>query len=173
MLDMTLKNLSGICSVRKLQIATAESCTGGLIAKLITDCAGSSVWFERGFITYSNLAKEQMLCVGADLLSRHGAVSEPVAAAMAEGALKFSQAQYSLSVTGIAGPGGGTDNKPVGTVCFGWAFWDNDKEAMCSMTSTRLFSGSREKIRSQTAVSSLQKLYELISSREYRRNTCD
>ncbi|KTD25017.1 putative 17.2kDa protein, CinA-related competence damage protein [Legionella lansingensis] len=104
-----------------LQIATAESCTGGLIAGLLTDLPGSSHWFERGFVTYSNLAKEEMLGITPDLIQLHGAVSEQIAEAMALGALRYSAADISLAVTGIAGPEGGSAHKPVGTVCFAWA----------------------------------------------------
>ena len=99
---------------RGLRVATAESCTGGLVAGAITAIAGSSDWFERGFVTYSNAAKSEMLGVPAELIDRHGAVSEPVAAAMAEGAVTSSAADCALSVTGVAGPGGGTATKPVG-----------------------------------------------------------
>jgi nicotinamide-nucleotide amidase len=102
--------------VSKLMIAAAESCTGGLIAALFTEIAGSSDVFERGFVTYSNEAKEDLLGVPTDLIHKHGAVSEPVARAMAEGALKHSLAQIAVAVTGIAGPGGGTAQKPVGLV---------------------------------------------------------
>lgn len=101
---------------RGLKIATAESCTGGLIAGLLTEIAGASDVFERGFVTYSNLAKEQLLGVPASLIRQHGAVSESVARAMAEGAIRNSTAQMAIAVTGIAGPGGGSDEKPVGLV---------------------------------------------------------
>ena len=102
-------------------LATAESCTGGWIAQVITDIAGSSAWFERGFVTYSNAAKHDMLGVPEATIAMHGAVSEAVARAMAQGALAHSLAQVSVAVTGIAGPGGGSPSKPVGTVCFAWA----------------------------------------------------
>ena len=102
-------------------MATAESCTGGLIAGACTDLSGSSAWFERGFVTYSNAAKTEMLGVDAALIATHGAVSEAVARAMAIGALRHSRAQVSLAVTGVAGPTGGSADKPVGTVWFGWA----------------------------------------------------
>ncbi|MEW6442455.1 MAG: CinA family nicotinamide mononucleotide deamidase-related protein [bacterium] len=107
-------------AARGLRIATAESCTGGLVAKLLTDTPGSSGWMETGWVTYSNAAKERFLGVPAGLLSRHGAVSEPVALAMLEGALERSGAQVGIAVTGIAGPEGGTADKPVGTVCIAW-----------------------------------------------------
>ena len=100
----------------RLKIATAESCTGGLVAALMTDIAGSSAVFERGFITYSNKAKEEMLGVPGDVLADFGAVSEPVARMMAEGAMANSRANVSVAITGVAGPGGGTRMKPVGTV---------------------------------------------------------
>lgn len=106
---------------KSLMLATAESCTGGLVAAAITDVSGSSGWFERGFVTYSNEAKSTMLGVPAKLIRDHGAVSEEVARAMAEGALLNSRAQVSLSITGVAGPNGGTPEKPVGMVCFGWS----------------------------------------------------
>jgi nicotinamide-nucleotide amidase len=101
-------------------LATAESCTGGLVAAACTDLAGSSTWFERGFVTYSNAAKTELLGVDAALIATHGAVSEPVARAMAAGALAHSAAQLSIAITGIAGPTGGSADKPVGTVWFGW-----------------------------------------------------
>lgn len=106
---------------RGWSLSTAESCTGGLVAAACTELSGSSVWFERGFVTYSNAAKTEMLGVPAALIEAHGAVSEPVARAMAEGALRHSSAQVALSITGVAGPMGGSVDKPVGTVCFAWA----------------------------------------------------
>src|ERR1700710_1922946 len=106
--------------MRELMVATAESCTGGLVAGALTGIGGSSAWFERGFVTYSNHAKIEMLGVAPDIIETHGAVSEETARAMAQGALLESRAQAALSVTGIAGPTGGTRDKPVGTVCFGW-----------------------------------------------------
>ncbi len=112
--------LAEILQKRGWMMATAESCTGGLIAGACTDLPGSSAWFERGFVTYSNAAKTGMLGVDAALIDTHGAVSEPVARAMAEGALRRSLAQVSVAVTGVAGPTGGSVDKPVGTVWFGW-----------------------------------------------------
>ena len=112
--------LAEILQQRGWMMATAESCTGGLIAGACTDLSGSSAWFERGFVTYSNAAKTGMLGVDAALIDTHGAVSEPVARAMAEGALRRSFAQVSVAVTGVAGPTGGSVDKPVGTVWFGW-----------------------------------------------------
>ena len=106
---------------RRVRIATAESCTGGLVAGAVTAVAGSSQWFERGFVTYSDESKVEALAVPAATLARFGAVSEETALAMAQGALRSGQAQWSVAVTGIAGPDGGTPGKPVGTVCFAWA----------------------------------------------------
>jgi len=162
MIDDTLNNLADICINDSLQIATAESCTGGLVAKLITDLAGSSQWFERGFVTYSNLAKEQMLGVDGQLLTDFGAVSEPVAEAMAKGALNHSQAQFALSITGIAGPEGGTKTKPIGLVCFGWAYYSMANKEIAATTCSQQFSGDRDAVRNQSALFSLQKIYEII-----------
>lgn len=124
------------------KLVTAESCTGGLIASKITDIPGSSSWFERGFVTYSNLSKQQMLDVPEQIIQTFGAVSEETAIAMAEGALKRSAGQISLAVTGIAGPGGGTENKPVGTVCFAWATSGIKTRSQC-----QFISGDRAHIR--------------------------
>jgi nicotinamide-nucleotide amidase len=112
--------LADALRARGLMLATAESCTGGLIAGACTDLSGSSDWFERGFVTYSNAAKTELLGVPAALIEAHGAVSEPVARAMAEGAVAHSAATLSVAVTGVAGPTGGSADKPVGTVWFGW-----------------------------------------------------
>ena len=112
--------LAEILQKRGWMMATAESCTGGLIAGACTDLPGSSAWFERGFVTYSNAAKTGMLGVDAALIDTHGAVSEPVARSMAEGAQRRARAQVSVAVTGVAGPTGGSVGKPVGTVWFGW-----------------------------------------------------
>ncbi len=106
---------------RQVRVATAESCTGGLVAAAITAVAGSSDWFERGFVTYSNAAKVDLLAVPSATLARFGAVSTETALAMAEGALRGGGAQWAVAVTGVAGPSGGTATKPVGTVCFAWA----------------------------------------------------
>lgn len=106
---------------RGWRLTTAESCTGGLVSAACTELSGSSDWFDRGFVTYSNAAKTEMLGVPAALIEAHGAVSEPVAIAMAEGALRHSSAQVALSITGVAGPTGGSADKPVGTVYFAWA----------------------------------------------------
>ena len=120
-LNGTLTDLAHALIARGWCLATAESCTGGLVSAACTELSGSSEWFERGFVTYSNAAKTEMLGVSAALIEAHGAVSEPVARAMAEGALRHSSAQVALSITGVAGPTGGSADKPVGTVCFAWA----------------------------------------------------
>ena len=130
---------------REMMIATAESCTGGLVAAAFTDIAGSSAWFERGFVTYSNHAKIEMLGVRPDMIELHGAVSEDVARAMAEGALLESRAQVALAITGVAGPGGGTRAKPVGTVCFAWVVMEQAAQA-----ETMHFDGDRAEVRERS-----------------------
>jgi len=142
---------------RGLKLATAESCTGGWIAQAVTSVAGRSQWFERGFVTYSNEAKKEMLGVRAATLSRHGAVSEETAREMASGALKRSRAQVAVAVTGIAGPGGGTRKKPVGMVCFAWA---HKRGAPGSATCR--FGGGRERIRRRSVAFALQGLLERL-----------
>lgn len=125
-------------------LATAESCTGGWIAQTVTAIPGSSAWFDRGFVTYSNVAKLDMLGVTETTLAQHGAVSEATARAMAQGALKHSRGDWSVAVTGIAGPDGGTPEKPVGMVCFAWAQRDGGCEAL-----TCQFAGDRAEVRQQ------------------------
>jgi nicotinamide-nucleotide amidase len=133
--------------------ATAESCTGGLVAGAITDVAGSSAWFERGFVTYSNEAKMEVLGVPDAVLREHGAVSEATARAMAEGALTRTRAHLCVAVTGIAGPGGGSAGKPVGTVCFAWA-----GRGLPTTAITRRFAGSRADVRRAAVVAALEGL---------------
>jgi nicotinamide-nucleotide amidase len=139
-------------------LATAESCTGGLIAKCVTDLPGSSSWFERGWVTYSNRAKQEDLGVGGGLLKRHGAVSEPVARAMARGALRASGADGAVAVTGIAGPDGAAAAKPVGTVWIAWA----RRRGRGMRVEARLFrfAGPRDAVRRQTAAAALKGLLE-------------
>jgi nicotinamide-nucleotide amidase len=149
--------LADLMLKRQWMLATAESCTGGMIAAACTDLAGSSVWFERGFVTYSNKAKSDMLGVPAELIASHGAVSEPVARAMASGALQNSRAQVALSVTGIAGPSGGSPDKPVGTVWFGWATPDGVWSEM------QHFDGDRAAVRQATLEHSLSRLIALLT----------
>jgi nicotinamide-nucleotide amidase len=153
----TLATLAGTrLKARRAMLATAESCTGGGIAAAVTAIAGSSEWFDRGFVTYSNQAKEDMLGVPREVLEAHGAVSEPVAREMALGALRHSQAQWSVAVTGIAGPGGGSEAKPVGTVCLGWAGPSGARVV------TRHFEGDREQVRRQTVIAALQGIIESL-----------
>jgi nicotinamide-nucleotide amidase len=140
---------------RGWRLATAESCTGGLIAAACTDLAGSSDWFERGFVTYSNAAKTELLGVPAELIAQHGAVSEPVARAMAAGAVAHSHAQVSVAVTGVAGPAGGSEDKPVGTVWLGWCVG-----GQCS-TERQRFAGDRAAVRAQTVTHALHRLLAL------------
>ncbi len=139
-------------------LATAESCTGGLIAAACTDLAGSSDWFERGFVTYSNAAKTELLGVPAALIERHGAVSDAVVRAMAEGALAHSRAQVSLAVTGIAGPAGGSADKPVGTVWFGWCVAGQTEAQRCR------FDGDRSAVRAQATLHALRELARRLAA---------
>ena len=141
-------------------LATAESCTGGWVAQVVTSVAGSSAWFDRGFVTYSDAAKQELLGVGAETLRAHGAVSEATAREMARGALERSQATVAVSITGIAGPGGGTPEKPVGTVCFAWALRDGTKSG--TKSETRRFTGDRESIRRQSVVLALEGVFKAL-----------
>ncbi len=138
-------------------LATAESCTGGWIAKVCTDLAGSSAWFDRGLVTYSNRAKTEELGVRPATLDRYGAVSEMVAAEMARGARDAAHVDYAISVSGIAGPDGGGPDKPVGTVCFGWVGPDDEPE-----TETLHFAGDRDAVRRQTVAYALDGLIERL-----------
>lgn len=139
-----------------LSVATAESCTGGLIAKCLTDIAGSSDYFERGWVTYSNAAKRAELGVPAAVLERHGAVSEAVALAMARGALRRSSARVSIAVTGVAGPAGGTPDKPVGTVWIAWGL--QRQQGMLAYARLYRFRGGRNAVRRQAAAAALEGL---------------
>ena len=141
----------------EFKLATAESCTGGGAAQLVTSVAGSSEWFDRGFVTYTNVSKREMLGVKTTTLSRFGAVSEQTAREMADGAIAHSHAQAALAITGIAGPGGGTPEKPVGTVCFAWA---GKKRATRSVK--HHFTGDREAVRRQSIAVALQGLLEFF-----------
>ena len=137
-------------------LATAESCTGGMISAACTDLAGSSAWFERGFVTYSNAAKTELLGVDAALIAAHGAVSEEVARAMAAGAIARSQAQVSVAVTGVAGPTGGSRAKPVGTVCFAWSVGG------VVTSEVQHFPGDRAAVRAATVAHALEQLVRLL-----------
>lgn len=147
------------CAPRGLLLATAESCTGGWAAQVITHTAGSSAWFDRGFVTYSNEAKADMLGVRPETLEKYGAVSLEIASEMAAGALKNSKAMISLAITGIAGPTGGSPDKPVGTVCFAWCVVD--QAPSCER---RLFTGDRETIRRKAVIHALNGLATLANS---------
>lgn len=140
---------------RGWRVTTAESCTGGGIAQAITEIAGSSGWFDQAFVTYSNAAKQKLVGVPAELLAAHGAVSEPVAQAMAEGACAAAEADLAVAVSGIAGPGGAVPGKPVGTVCFAWS-----GPAGCR-SETRHFDGDRAAVRRQAVVHALAGLLAL------------
>ena len=142
---------------RGWMLATAESCTGGMIAAACTDLGGSSNWFERGFVTYSDAAKSELLGVDPGLIAQHGAVSEVVARAMAFGAVRHAHAQVGVAVTGVAGPTGGTPQKPVGTVWFGF-------QVDGQLTSeTRRFDGDRAAVREATVQHALRRLLELLA----------
>lgn len=157
-LEADLTQISATLLARRWMLATAESCSGGLIAAACTELSGSSQWFERGFVTYSNAAKMQCLGVPPELIERHGAVSEPVARAMAEGAVRHSAAQVALAVTGVAGPGGGSPGKPVGTVWFGWRL------AGGTHSELRQFTGDRAAVRAQTVRHALARLRALLGA---------
>jgi nicotinamide-nucleotide amidase len=143
---------------RGLMMATAESCTGGWIAEAITMVPGSSAWFERGFVTYTYISKREMLGVSGETLEQHGAVSETVVRQMVDGALRASHAQVAVAVSGTAGPGGGTPQKPVGTVCLAWGLKDGALRA-----ETRHFKGDREAVRRQSVAYALEILLEVVA----------
>lgn len=145
--------LGAALKARGFMLALAESCTGGMVAQAVTSVSGSSAWFDRGFVTYSNAAKIEMLGVSNQTLKDFGAVSEETAMEMALGALKNSHAQIAGSITGIAGPDGGTTEKPVGTVCFAWV-----EEGLPTQVTTKKFHGSREEIRQLATITMMAKL---------------
>lgn len=154
--DTLVEQLANALTARGWTMATAESCTGGLIAGACTDRAGSSDWFERGFVTYSNAAKTELLGVPADLIAAHGAVSEPVARAMAAGARAHAPVQLAVAVTGVAGPSGGSAEKPVGTVWFGWATPEG------VFTERQRFDGDRATVRRATVAHALAGLLQRL-----------
>ncbi len=153
------ERLGRLLRERGCLLVTAESCTGGWIAKCVTDVPGSSTWFERGFVTYSNAAKQELLGVGADVLARCGAVSEATALAMAAGALARSRAEVAVAVTGIAGPSGGTAEKPVGTVWIAWQLRNRPAQS-------RLFhfQGDREAVRRQAVAAALAGVIDTVAA---------
>jgi len=150
--------LGALLEQREWRVAAAESCTGGLVAGAITDIAGSSAWFERGFVTYSNAAKTEMLGVRAETLAAHGAVSEPTAREMVAGALERSSAHLAVAVTGIAGPSGGTLQKPVGLVCLAWG-----RRGGVVRSVTERFSGDRAAVREASVVTALEGLIRIAT----------
>lgn len=156
-LSSLLQDLSSSLIKLHWQLVTAESCTGGMVASAITEIPGSSTWFERGFVTYSNLSKQDLLGVSPNLISQHGAVSTEVAQAMALGALSHSVGQIALAVTGIAGPDGGSVEKPVGTVCFAWAIRNTSPRTL-----KKHFKGNRIEIRHAACYEALHGVLALI-----------
>jgi len=151
------QELARVLIKNHLHLSTAESCTGGMVAANITELAGSSEWFERGYVTYSNQSKSEDIDVSQNLIEQHGAVSDQVARAMALGAKHNSGSDLSLSITGIAGPTGGSPEKPIGTVCFAWTL-ANDQ----IVSETKHFEGNRQQIRQQACDFSLRKLLDLL-----------
>jgi len=157
-MDTLAAQLGALLKSYGLMLATAESCTGGGVAQEITEVAGSSAWFERGFVTYSNLSKQQMLGVRAETLEQHGAVSELTVREMVAGALQYSDAQVALAVSGIAGPDGGTADKPVGTVWFAWGIKHGETNAQ-----RHQLKGNRAEIRAQAVQIALQGVANLLN----------
>jgi nicotinamide-nucleotide amidase len=158
-LDELAGRVGSLLREQQRLLATAESCTGGWVAKCITDIAGSSAWFDRGFVTYSNRAKQDMLGVPAVTLEDHGAVSEATVSAMARGALTHSAADVSVAVSGIAGPGGAVPGKPVGTVCFAWLVAGGAPHV-----ETRQLVGDREAVRRQAVARALEGLVDVLGA---------
>lgn len=150
-LDALAAAIGAHCQAEGLVLASAESCTGGWVAQVVTSVSGSSEWFDRGFVTYSNAAKQEMLGVRGATLDRYGAVSEETAREMASGALARSGAGVALAVTGVAGPTGGTPEKPVGMVCFAWAWRNGPIESR-----TLRFTGDREHVRRESVLAALE-----------------
>ena len=157
-LEQLAARVGALLSKRGILLATAESCTGGWVAQTITAVPGSSAWFERGFVSYSNNAKQEMLGVRAATLETCGAVSEATAREMAEGALLYSHAQVSLAITGIAGPTGGTPDKPVGSVCLAWAGLGLE-----ALSQSWCFPGERADIRRLAVIAALQGLEDFLT----------
>ena len=151
------RRLGTICKKKKIVVTTAESCTGGGVATAMTRISGSAKWFERGFVTYTNIAKKEMLGVDEDTLKAHGAVSEEVAMEMARGALKHSYADVSVAITGIAGPTGAVPGKPLGTVHFAWGVRDGPVQAR-----RFIFKGNRVEVRIQSVYVAIQGLIDLL-----------
>jgi len=157
-MDILAAQVGALLKSHGLMLATAESCTGGGVAQAITEIAGSSAWFDRGFVTYSNLAKQQMLGVSEATLKQHGAVSEATVREMTAGALQHSAAQVALAVSGIAGPDGGTAEKPVGTVWFAWGLKNGETHAQRYQ-----LSGNRAEVREQAVCIALQGVINFLN----------
>jgi len=157
------KELAQLLTAKSWKLALAESCTGGLVCATLTELSGSSAWFERGYITYSNQAKTECLGVPAELIESHGAVSEPVAKAMAQGAQINAGVDLAIAITGVAGPTGGSKDKPVGTVCFGWVI-RNVAGTNITTCETKLFDGDRQAIRQQATDHALAGLIQLLKN---------
>ncbi|MGA9667316.1 MAG: nicotinamide-nucleotide amidase [Gallionella sp.] len=157
-MDVLAAQVGGLLKSHGLMLAAAESCTGGGVAQAITEVAGSSAWFERGFVTYSNLAKQQMLGVREATIRQHGAVSELTVREMVEGALRHSAAQVALAVSGIAGPDGGTADKPVGTVWFAWGMKNGE-----TLAQRHHLSGNRAAVRAQAVHIALQGVLNMLN----------
>jgi len=158
-IELLAEKLGKCLLAQRWRVATAESCTGGLVAAAITSIAGSSDWFDRGFVTYSNGAKRDLLEVAESVLQSHGAVSESTAIAMAEGALQRSDAALTVAITGIAGPGGGTPEKPVGMVCFAWA-----RTGAATISRTHHLGGDRADVRQASVAIALRGLIDVVES---------
>ena len=156
-LDALALRVGARLKARGLLLATAESCTGGWVAQVVTSVSGSSEWFDRGFVTYSNDAKREMIGVRVETLDRHGAVSEETAREMAAGALTASRAQIAVAITGVAGPTGGTPQKPVGMVCFAWAMRGGEVDS-----TTQHFAGDREAVRRASVIFALQGVVDRV-----------
>ena len=152
------KQVGELLLQHNLLLVTAESCTGGGVAQEVTAIAGSSQWFDRGFVTYTNLSKQEMLDVDPLIIATHGAVSEQTVRSMACGALVNSYAQIAVSISGIAGPGGGSDDKPVGTIWFAWAFADGKVDTQKSQ-----FDGDRNQVRQQAVEQALQGIIDRLT----------
>jgi nicotinamide-nucleotide amidase len=163
-MDALAKRIGQRLETSRQKLVSAESCTGGWAAQVVTSVAGSSAWFERGFVTYSNEAKQESLGVSAETLAKHGAVSEETAREMALGALRHSRGTLALSITGVAGPTGGSASKPVGTVCFGWAANGAGGSAPSARSETRHFAGDRESVRRQSVIHALEGVIRLLDS---------
>ena len=159
-MDILAAQVGGTLTSQGLMLTTAESCTGGGVAQAVTEVAGSSAWFERGFVTYSNLSKQQMLGVSEATLAQYGAVSEAVVREMAAGAIAGSTAQVALAVSGIAGPDGGTPDKPVGTVWFAWGLLNQPVH-----TQRHQLAGNRAEVRAQAVRIALQGVIDLLNQR--------